>query len=76
MSLFNDTQNVSVGKIGSIQPDKLVPDMPKQSGSLATHGSITGRNFRERSQDCQRNNPAMLNAFNNNPYTKSLYSVA
>ena len=76
MSLFNDMQNVSVGKIGSIQPDQLVPDMPKQAGNLGTYGSLTGRNFRERSQDCQRNNPAMLNAFNNNPYTKSLYSVA
>ena len=76
MSLFNDTQNVSTGKIGSIQPDKLVPDMPKQPGNISTYGAVMGRNTREVSQDCQRNNPATLNAFNNNPYTKSLYSVA
>jgi hypothetical protein len=76
MSLFNDMQNVSVGKIGSTQPDQLVPDMPKQTGNINTYGSLSGRNFREKSLDCQRNNPDMLSAFNNNPYTKSLYSVA
>jgi hypothetical protein len=76
MSLFNDTQNVSVGKIGSIQPDQLVPNMPKQTGNITTYGAVNGRNIRETSQDCQRNNPATLNAFNNNPYTQSLYSVA
>jgi len=76
MSLFNDAQNVSIGKIGSIQPDQLVPNMPKQPGNITTYGEVMGRNIREVSQDCQRNNPATLNAFNNNPYTKSLYSVA
>ena len=59
-----------------MQPDQLVPDMPKQTGNITTYGSLTARNFRERSQDCQRNNPGMLNAFNSNPYTKSLHSVA
>ena len=76
MSLFNDTQNVSVGKIGSIQPDQLVPNMPKQTGNITTYGAVMGRNIRETSQDCQRNNPDTLNAFINNPYTQSLYSVA
>ena len=74
-SLFNDTQNVSVGKIGSIQPE-ISSYMPKQTGNITTYGAVNGRNIRETSQDCQRNNPATLNAFNNNPYTQSLYSVA
>ena len=76
MSLFNDTQNVSVGKIGSIQPGKMIPNMPKQPNNINTYGSLQGRNVREHSQDCQRNHPGMLNAFNSNPYTKSLHSVA
>ena len=76
MSLFNDTQNVSVGKIGSIQPGKMIPNMPKQTVNVNTYGSLGGRNTRETSQDCTRNNPAMLSAFNSNPYTKSLHSVA
>ena len=76
MSLFNDTQNVSVGKIGNIQPDQLVPDMPKQAGNMSTYGALMGRNKREKSVDCQRNNPSHLSAFNNNPYTQSLSSVA
>ena len=76
MSLFNDTQNVSVGKIGNIQPDQLVPDMPKQAGNMSTYGAVMGRNIRESTIDCQRNNPSTLSAFNNNPYTQSLHSVA
>jgi len=76
MSLFNDTQNVSVGKIGNIQPDQLVPDMPKQAANMSTYGAVMGRNTRESTVDCQRNNPSTLTAFNNNPYTQSLYSVA
>jgi hypothetical protein len=76
MSLFNDTQNVSVGKIGNIQPDQLVPNMPKQAGNMSTYGAVMGRNRRESTIDCQRNNPGTLSAFNNNPYTQSLSSVA
>ena len=76
MSLFNDSQNITVGKIGNIQPDQLIPNMPKQSSNITTYGSISGKNVRENSQDCKRNNPAMLNAFHSNPYTQSLQSVA
>ena len=76
MSLLNDTQNITVGKIGSVEPAPLIPNMPKEIGNINTYGSITGRNTREYSQDCVRNNPATLNAFNNNPYTQSLHSVA
>jgi hypothetical protein len=76
MSLFNDTQNTTVGKIGSIQPDQLIPNMPKQTGNISTHGSMSDRNIREYSQDCVRNTPDTLSAFNDNPYTQSLYSVA
>ena len=76
MSLMNDMQNITVGKIGSTQPDKLMPSMPKQPGNIGTYGSITGRNTREYSQDCVRNEPNILSAFHKNPYTKSLTSVA
>jgi len=76
MSLFNDTQNVTVGKIGNIQPDQLIPNMPKQTGNISTVGASTGRNMRETSLNYARNNPDTLDAFNNNPYTQPLYSTA
>lgn len=76
MSLMNDMQNITVGKIGSTQPPQLIPSMPKQSANSGTYGSISGKNTREFSQDCTRNNPNILSAFNSNPYTKPLSSVA
>ena len=49
--------------------------MPKIAGNMQTHGEISGKNTRERSQ-YNRNNSEMLSAFNNNPYTHSLHSHA
>jgi len=74
--LLNTMQNISVGKIGSIQPVQMTPSMPKESACLNPYGEISGKNTREYSQDCIRNDPNMLTAFNNNPYSHSLSSVA
>ena len=43
---------------------------------LSTHGRVAGKNTRNSSIDCARNTPAMVSAFNQNPYTQSLNSWA
>ena len=73
--LLNTMQNITVGKIGSAQPAQVIPSMPKVPGTTNTYGAITGKNVREHSQDCVRNEPAILDAFRSNPYTQSLYSA-
>ena len=75
-SLFNSNQNIRITKNGSTVPAQGPANMPKESGNLSTYGEIGGKNTREIPIDCQRNEPAMLNAFNNNPFTKPLNSVA
>lgn len=39
-------------------------------------GEISGRNLREKVVQCGRNTGDILKAFNDNPYSKSLNSVA
>jgi hypothetical protein len=51
-------------------------NMPKVSANMSTHGELSGKNTRERAVNCARNNPQLLKAFNENPYTKSLNSWA
>jgi len=50
--------------------------MPKESGNLSTYGEMGGRNVRGATIECTRNEPNMLNAFNSNPFTQPLNSVA
>jgi hypothetical protein len=77
MSLTSHAQNIAVGKIGSVQPDQLVPNMPKSTTSLCSYGTLSNSMMRgQQSQDCQRNNSAILDSFKKNPYTQSLSSVA
>ncbi len=75
-SLLNDTQNITISKMGSICPDQMIPSFPKKTANMSTFGSLSNNNVRGKSQDCERNNPNLLNAFNSNPYSKPLHSVA
>ena len=50
--------------------------MPKVAANMQTHGKISGKNTRERAINCARNNPSMVQAFNQNPYSQSLNSWA
>jgi hypothetical protein len=53
----------------------MFPSMPSNIQNISNMGEISGRNTREVSQ-LNRNNSALLSAYNNNPYTKSLNSWA
>ena len=53
-----------------------MPNMPKAAPSQQLVGQLSGKHTRERAVNCQRNNPAMVQAFNNNPYSQSLQSWA
>ena len=74
--LFNSNQNIRIKKFGTTAPSQGMANMPKESGNLSTYGEIGGRNIRGSSIECTRNEPNMLSAFNNNPFTKPLNSVA
>ena len=75
-SLFNSNHNIKVSKIGAQNPAFGIANMPKESGNISTFGEVGGRNTRESNIGSMRNNSAMVSAFNNNPYTHSLHSVA
>ena len=55
---------------------EIMPNMPKAAPSQQLVGQLSGKHTRERAVNCQRNNPAMVQAFNNNPYSQSLQSWA
>ena len=74
--LFNSNQNIRVTKFGSTLPAQGPINMPKESGNLSTYGEMGGRNTRGATIECTRNEPGMLNAFNDNPFTQPLNSVA
>ena len=75
-SLTSHAQNVTNMRNRSTQPDELRVNMPKIAANMSTHGKISGKNTREKAFNCQRNNPNMVQAFNQNPYTQSLNSWA
>lgn len=75
-SLGSRAQNVTNLKNRTTKPSELRANMPKVAGNMQTHGKISGKNTRERSINCARNNPDMVKAFQNNPYSQSLNSWA
>ena len=75
-TLFNSNHNIKISKIGAQNPAFGIANMPKESGNISTFGEMGGRNVREATFGMQRQNSQMLNAFNSNPYTHSLDSVA
>ena len=76
LSLFNSNQNIKITKIGAQHEAFGMANMPKESGNISTYGEMGGRNIREAAIECSRNQGQLLTAFNNNPYTHSLQSVA
>lgn len=72
---FNSNQNIRSSKIGITHGARGPNDMPKESASINTYGEMGGNNFRQ-AQECNRNQGDILNAFNSNPFTKPLNSVA
>jgi len=75
-SLGSGEQNVTNLRNKACRPDGYRVNMPKRSASMQTHGKLSGKHTRERAVNCQRNNPGMVQAFEQNPYTQSLNSWA
>ena len=73
---LSQSQNITTFSNTATNPSQLYPSMSKALPSMQTHGEISGKNTRERAIDCQRNSPAMVEAFNQNPYSHSLQSWA
>ena len=76
-SLASHAQNVTTFSNTATRPDEMYGNnFCKQTPSMSTHGRVAGKNTRNSSIDCARNTPAMVSAFNQNPYTQSLNSWA
>tara|TARA_A100001015_G_scaffold279478_1_gene340714 strand:+ start:4513 stop:6285 length:1773 start_codon:yes stop_codon:yes gene_type:complete len=75
-SLGSHYQNVTTYSNTATNPVQNYPNMPKASANMQTHGELSGKNTRERAVNCGRNNPDMIKAFNQNPYSQSLQSWA
>jgi hypothetical protein len=76
MQLFNGDINVQNVKNEGVNPGYMSVNMPNNAPSKSTYGSVTYKNGREVDINMQRNQGDILDAFKNNPYTKSLSSVA
>ena len=50
--------------------------MPKEPANMSTYGELSGKNTREVMLNTNRNTGDLLSAFNSNPYTQSLHSIA
>ena len=73
--IFDGNQNVSNLRNRNTNPAQIIPNMPKSASSIETYGTLSGKNTREVNQS-RRYDPSLLNAFNSNPYSKPLSSVA
>ena len=74
-AIFNSKVNVTMSKLDSDRdnnrlwaPATVVPNGP----SLQTYGKINMPQYYNECQTCERIDPALLNAFRENPYTHSL----
>ena len=73
--LYNSNQNVTNLKNRMTKPSVIrATNLPKRSSNMSTIGKMSGKNTREVSMGCSRNDSKMVSAFNNNPYTHSLHS--
>ena len=79
--MFNGQSHTNI-KVDKLETDRLnnrqfVPQqVTKAFAAKQQYGQMTARSDFGQDIHCQRNTPETLNAFNNNPYTKSLHSVA
>jgi len=74
--LFTGNINVTNLKNKACTSSRGLANMPKQSANMSTIGYMSGRNNRETRVNYGRNTGDMTSAFQNNPYTHSLHSVA
>ena len=75
-SLTSHAQNITTFSNTATNCAEVTPSFPKAAPSQQLVGQLSGKHTRERAVNCQRNNPAMVQAFNNNPYSQSLQSWA
>jgi len=76
MDMFNSNMNIRSSKIGTTVSAQGLANMPKQSFAAENIGSIGYKNNRDSTVGISRTDGDLLSAFNNNPYTHSLSSVA
>tara|TARA_B100001121_G_scaffold181212_1_gene158032 strand:- start:8418 stop:10193 length:1776 start_codon:yes stop_codon:yes gene_type:complete len=75
-SLTSHAQNITTFSNTATTAAEVTPSFPKAAPSQQLVGQLSGKHTRERAVNCQRNNPAMVQAFNQNPYSQSLQSWA
>jgi hypothetical protein len=81
VKMFNGQSHTNI-KVDKLETDRLnnrlyVPQQMTRSSATKQHfGQMTARSEYGQDIQCQRMAPETLNAFRNNPYTKSLSSVA
>jgi len=73
---FNNEVNVNISANRAVNSASGPISMPKEPANMSTYGEIGGKNTREVMIDTNRNTNDLLTAFDNNPYTHSLHSVA
>jgi hypothetical protein len=79
MGLFNNNTNMKIDRLDSDRNNNrmYVPqNITKASPDVQQLGRYSARSEYGQEIDCQRNAPEILNAFNSNPYSKPLNSVA
>ena len=75
-SLTSHAQNITTFSNTATTAAEVTPSFPKAAPSQQLVGQLSGKHTRERAVNCQRNGPAMVQAFNQNPYSQSLQSWA
>ncbi len=75
-AVFTGDQNVTNLRNRATNEAQVFPNMPKSLPNMDTHGQMSGRYIREVDMNMERNDGNLLTAFNNNPYSHSLSSVA
>ena len=73
--LFTGKQNVTNLRNRNSKPAQLHGNFTKVTAQKSAVGAVSGRNLRENVM-CERNSTDLLKAFNQNPYSQSLKSVA
>jgi len=75
-AIFSGQQTVTNLRNRASKPDTFNPNFTKVTANSSNVGQMSGKNTRENSVLCGRNSNDMLTAFNQNPYSKPLNSVA
>ncbi len=74
--MFTGSQSVCNLRNKATHTPQIHPNFTKRPANISNVGEISGRNLRENVVQCGRNTGDILSAFNENPYSQSLSSVA